>query len=46
MPPVKVSKAVAVSVVVFCKYNVLALACDKPEPVLVVKNELLYVIPL
>ena len=38
--------AVAVSGNVFLKYNALAVASDKPEPLSVVKNSLLYAIPL
>ena len=41
IPPLNVSRAVAVSVVVFRKYNELALVSDKPELVSVVKNSLL-----
>ena len=46
MPDVNVSKAVAVSAIVFCKYNAFAFACVKPDPLLVVKKALLYAIPL
>jgi hypothetical protein len=45
IPPVKFSNAVAVSGVVFCKYNALACVRDSPVPD-VLKKALLYGIPL